>query len=146
MLKLLNDAKTKLGATISSFLSAIGISGSTANAVCQTTCSTSTSVLPILGVSLSATPLAFLVEYHVYIWWFAALFLIVLVWLYGESPAKSKTDRALLLINAGLLTIGFPYFRSTVLSGILTLSGILMLLGGAVLLVTAKKIVIAYEN
>lgn len=146
MLKLLNDAKTKLGATISSFLSAIGISGSTANAVCQTTCSTSTSFPPILGVSLSATPLVFLVEYHVYIWWFAALFLIVLVWIYRESPAKSKTDRALLLINTGLLTIGFPYFRSTVLSGILTLSGILMLLGGAVLLVTAKKIVIAYEN
>jgi len=96
---------------VSSALSAIGVSGSSATAVCQTTCSTASGVGPLLGISLAATPFSFLQVYRLPIWWIALTLFIVVLYFYLRARTHTKIDTALLFVNAGLLIIGIPYFK-----------------------------------
>ncbi len=146
MLKTLSNLKTKITATFSSFLSVLGISGGSTSAVCQTTCSTSSAVLPMVGVSLSATPLAFLEDYQIIIWWVAFAFLAVLFFLYLKGISNSKTDRALLIVNAGLLTTGFPFLKEISAAKMFPWIGLLILGLGIYLLTTARKFAIKFED
>lgn len=113
--ELISTVKTRLGVIMSSTLSAISASGGSASAVCQTTCSTSSGILPLLGISLAATPLAFMNDYLISIWQIALLFFLLLLIFYLRSKIQTKTDRALLIINAGLLIIGIPYLKETLI-------------------------------
>ncbi len=146
MLKKISDVKTKFAATFSSFLSALGIGGGTGTAVCQTTCSTSSAVLPIFGISLSATPLAFLEDYRIFIWWVAFSFLILLIFFYVKGISKSPADRAFLVINTGLLTIGFPYFKYFFPVKVFFWVGLVIFGTGIFLLLKSKNYVIKFES
>ncbi len=136
--------KTKISSIISSFLSVLGISGSGAQAVCQTTCSAGSSILPLIGISLSATPFAFLEEYQLVIWWVAAAFFSVLLYLYLIHKIHTKLDLSLLWVNGGLLTIGFPYFRNTQILQVFLWGGLGLVIVGLWLMLTYKKIVIQF--
>ncbi len=142
----LGDIKTKISATASSVLSVLGISGGGASAVCQTTCSTSSAVLPLIGVSLSATPFAFLEEYQLQIWWVAVIFLGLLLFLYFKGISKTRTDRALLFVNAGLLTAGFPYVRELSLMKFLPWIAGAVLVVGLYLFLTARTFQIRFKD
>ncbi len=146
MVKTLSDIKTKITATLSSFLSVLGIGGGGTSAVCQTTCSASSAVLPLIGVSLSATPLAFLEDYQLLIWWVAFTFLGLLAYLYFKGISKTGTDRALLIVNTGLLTIGFPYFKEPSLVKLLPWAGGVVSITGLFLLVTSRKFAVKFED
>lgn len=141
MISILYNIKTKIGLTISSALSALGAGSSTATAVCQTTCST-TSALPILGLTLSATPFAFIENYQLPLWWFSSAVFTLLVILYMKKIIHGKIDKAFLFLNAGLLTIGFPYLRNY--SSLLLLAGIAIILYGLYVLFSAKFIAIKW--
>ncbi len=145
MIEIFKNIKAKIGITLSSLLSALGISGGSASAVCQTTCSTSSSVLPILGISLSATPFAFIEQYQLYIWWFAAIFLTILFLAYRSGRLHSKADKSLLVINSGLLLMGLPYFREN-FALILVWGGLGVVILGLWLLITSKKIVFRFRD
>ncbi len=146
MIKILSDIKTKITAILSSILSVLGIGGGGASVVCQTTCSASSSVLPLIGISLAATPLAFLVDYQPVIWWVAFAFLVLLTWLYVKNTFKSKVDRALIVINAGLIIVGFPYFKEVFFIKNLPWVGGFIFIFGIILLVTSKKIILKFKN
>ena len=107
---ILSNIKTKLGSIVSSALSAVGVSGSGATAVCQTTCSATSGIGPLLGISLAATPFSFLKVYHLPIWWIALTLFLVVFYFYLRARTHTKMDTVLLLLNAGLLIIGMPYF------------------------------------
>ncbi len=141
MISIFYDIKTKIGLTISSTLSVLGAGSSTATAVCQTTCS-ATSALPILGLTLSATPLAFIENYQLPLWLVSFAVFTLLVILYMKKIIHSKTDRAFLFLNAGLLTIGFPYLRN--FSSLLLLLGLGIILYGFYVLFSAKRIAIKW--
>lgn len=138
MTEIFKNIKAKIGITLSSLLSALGISGGSASAVCQTTCSTTTGVLPLIGVSLSATPFAFIKQYQFYIWWIAFLFFLLLLWLFINKSLRTKTDKALLFINGGLLLIGTPYLRDR-LSEFFILVGLGLFIAGFIMLLSALK-------
>jgi len=142
-----HNIKTKLGLTISSGLSALGAGSGTATAVCQTTCSTS-SALPLLGLTLSATPLAFIADYQLPLWWLSFTVFTVLAILYAKKIFHTKTDRAFLFLNTGLLTIGFPYLRQNSLLFLLIGTGIVLF--GLSALLFAKRMIgamgITYEK
>ena len=135
------NIKTKIGLTIGSTLSALGAGSSTATAVCQTTCSTA-SALPILGLTLSATPLAFIENYQFPLWWFSFTVFTFLVILYMKKIIHSKIDKSFLFLNAGLLIIGFPYLR--IYSSLLLLLGVSIILYGLYLLFSVKRITIKW--
>lgn len=138
--------KTKVGVTISSFLSTIAAGGGSASAVCQTTCSTSSGILPLLGVSLAATPFAFLAEYQKVIWQIAfVFFLFLLIFYLRRSNSISRTDTALLLINGGLLTIGIPFFRNFTFSSFFPFIGLTILGIGLYLFFIRKPIKIVFN-
>ena len=141
MTSIFYNIKTKIGLTISSALSALGAGSGTATAVCQTTCST-TSALPILGLTLSATPFAFIENYQLPLWWFSFVVFTLLVVLYIKKFIHSKIDRAFLFLNTGLLIIGFPYLRNY--SSLLLLVGIGIILYGLYLLFFTKRIAIKW--
>lgn len=141
MISIIYNIKTKIGLTISSALSALGAGSSTATAVCQTTCSTG-SALPILGLTLSATPLAFIENYQLPLWWFSSVVFTLLVTLYLKRIIHSKIDKAFLFLNAGLLIIGFPYLPK--FSSLLFLLGGSIILYGLYLLFSAKRIAIKW--
>lgn len=141
MISIFYNIKTKIGLTISSTLSALGAGSSTATAVCQTTCSTS-SALPILGLTLSATPFAFIENYQLPLWWFSFAVFTLLITLYMKKIIHSKTDKAFLFLNAGLLTIGFPYLPK--FSSLLLLLGIGIILYGLYVLFSVKRIAIEW--
>ncbi|MDP3882927.1 MAG: hypothetical protein Q8Q48_02640 [Candidatus Staskawiczbacteria bacterium] len=111
---MLSSFKAKISSIIASSLSVLGIGGNGVSAVCQATCVAPSSVLPIIGVSLAATPLAFIGKYQIYIWWIAVVFLIILLWVNKSGQARSKNDKFLVAINFGLIVMGFPYFRGQV--------------------------------
>lgn len=138
--------KAKISSLISSALSVAGIGSGGAGAVCQTTCSTSPSVLPILGVSLAATPFAFIEDYQLFIWWFASAIFAVLFLFFINKKLNSKTDRAFLFINAGLLVIGFPYLKEEALRTFLVWIGVLAVFLGVFLLLTAKKLSVQFTK
>ncbi len=104
--------KTKIGSLIGSFLSALGVGGSSVSTVCQTTCSVAPAVSPFFAVILSTTPLVFVGKYQVLIWWIALLFYFLLFVSFFLNNQGLKSDQAFLLINGGLLIIGFPYLRN----------------------------------
>ena len=112
MKNILLSIRTKLIATASSLLSVVGAGSGSVGAVCQTTCSTSSSVLPFLGLSLAATPFAFIQDYQLYIWWFAFSLFILTLWASSKRNFSSKFEQGLLFVNAGLLAIGLPYLRN----------------------------------
>ena len=141
MFSIFYNIKAKIGLTISSALSALGAGSSTATAVCQTTCST-TSALPILGLTLSATPFAFIENYQLPLWWFSFAVFTLLVILYMKKIIHSRIDRAFLFLNAGLLTIGFPYLPK--FSYLLLWVGLGIILYGLYLLFSAKRIAIQW--
>lgn len=146
MKEVLISLKGKFASTASSLLSVIGTGSSSAGAVCQTTCSTSSSVLPFLGLSLAATPFAFIQEYQLYIWWFAFLLFALTLWVSLKRPFHSRFEQGLLFVNAGLLTIGLPYLRSSQVFILVVGSGIVLLATGAYQAVTSRKIVIQFTN
>lgn len=137
----IHNIKTKIGLTIGSTLSALGAGSGAATTVCQTTCST-TSALPILGLTLSATPLAFIENYQLPLWWFSFAVFTLLVILYMKKIIHGKIDKAFLFLNAGLLTIGFPYLPK--FSSFLFWVGVSIIVYGLYLLFSAKRIAIKW--
>lgn len=104
--------KTKIGATISATLSAVGASGTTTSTICQTTCTVSSGIVPLLGTSLLAVaPLAFLFRHQIIIWWITFIFVMILTVVYVKSKLRSKIDLILILVNSMLLGFSMPYFK-----------------------------------
>ncbi|MCL5797380.1 MAG: hypothetical protein M1366_01075 [Patescibacteria group bacterium] len=145
-MKLLSDAKARVGSIISSLASVLGVGSSSTSVVCQTTCSTSSSVLPFLGLSLAATPFAFIQDYQLYIWWFAFFLFILTLWVSLKRNFRSRLEQGLLLINAGLLVIGLPYLRASQAFILIIILGISLLIVGIYQAITAKKFVIQFTN
>lgn len=143
MIEVIRDLKTKISLTISSFLSALGAGSSTATAVCQTTCSTGSALPFFLGFTLSATPLAFIEDYQLPLWWISFTVFGALAFLFMKKILYSKTDKAFLFLNAGLLLIGFPYFRDKLI--LVPWTGLIILILGLYLLLSAKRIIIQWR-
>lgn len=146
MKDILSSIKSKIASTASSLLSVIGAGSSSAGAVCQTTCSTSSSVLPFLGLSLAATPFAFIQDYQLYIWWFAFSLFVLTLWITLKRNFRSKLEQGLLFINAGLLAIGLPYLRASQAFTLIIGLGTILLIVGIFQAITAKKFVIQFTN
>lgn len=146
MKELFISLKGKIASTVSSLLSVIGAGSSSAGAVCQTTCSTSSSVLPFLGLSLAATPFAFIEVYQLYIWWFAFSLFALTLWVSFKRSFASKFEQGLLFINAGLLTIGLPYLRNSQMFSLIVGLGIVLLIVGVFQVVKTKKFVIKFAD
>lgn len=142
MNNLFKNIKTKVGITISSFLSVLGAGGGSASAVCQTTCSTGSALPFFLGFTLSATPLAFIEDYQLTLWWISFIVFGLLALLFILKIIYSKIDRAFLFLNGGLLLIGTPYFREQVT--FLPWIGLFILIYGFYLLLSARRIVIKF--
>lgn len=146
MKNILSSIKGKITSTLSSLLSVIGAGSSSAGAVCQTTCSTSSSVLPFLGLSLAATPFAFIEKYQLYIWWFAfSLFTLTLLVSFKRGSV-SKFEKGLLFVNAGLLSVGFPYLHSSEASVFVIVGGIVLFVLGVYYILTARKLIIQFNS
>lgn len=142
MITFIHGIKTRIGLMIGSFLSALGAGSSTATAVCQTTCSTGSALPFFLGFTLSATPLAFIEDFQMPLWWISFTVFGVLAFLFMKKIIFSKTDKAFLLLNAGLLLIGFPYFRDK-----LTIApwvGLVVVIFGLYTLVSSRRIIIQW--
>lgn len=146
MKEVLISLKGKLTSTVSSLLSVIGAGSSSAGAVCQTTCSTSSSVLPFLGLSLAATPFAFIQDYQLYIWWFAFSLFTLTLWISLKSHFRSRFEQGLLYVNAGLLAIGLPYLRSSQAFVLIIGLGVILLAVGVYQAITSRKFVIQFTN
>lgn len=142
---LVSDTKTRIGSLISSLASILGV-GSSASVACQTTCSTSSSVLPFLGLSLAATPFAFIEVYQIYIWWFAFSLFILTFWVSIKRNSRSRFEQGLLFVNAGLLVIGLPYLRSSQAFVLFVGLGIILLVVGIYQAITSRKFVIQFTN
>ncbi len=142
MFSIFYNIKAKIGLTISSALSALGAGSSTATAVCQTTCSAGSALPFILGFTLSATTLTFIENYQLHLWLVSSVIFTLLVILYLKRIIHSKTDKAFLFLNAGLLIIGFPYLRN--FSSLLFWTGIGIILYGFCLLFCVKRIAIKW--
>lgn len=142
MVNLFKSIKAKIGVTISSVLSALGAGSSSATAVCQTTCSTGSALPFFLGFTLSATPLAFIEKYQLLLWWISFAVFSILVILFMMKILYSKTDKAFLFLNGGLLLIGFPYFREKLT--LLPWAGLIISFFGLYLLLSAKRIIIKF--
>lgn len=138
--------KSKITSTLSSLLSVIGAGSSSTGAVCQTTCSASSSVLPFLGISLAATPFAFIQDYQLYIWWFAFFLFALTLWVSLKRHLRTRFEHGLIFINAGLLMIGFPYLRSSKAFILIIGLGILLLVAGIYQAILAKKYIIQFTN
>lgn len=104
--------------------------------VCHSLCVTVVSILAIFGITTSILPLMFLQTYQMYFWLGALIFTTVSLYFYLKHRKPIARDRNLLLINAGLLLFGLPFFKEysdffRFLGGSLTTLGILALfLGG----------------
>lgn len=146
MKELLFSIKGKIASTASSLFSVVGAGSSSAGAVCQTTCSTSSSVLPFLGLSLAATPFAFIQEYQMYIWWFAFSLFSLTLWVSLKRSFRSKLEQGLLFVNAGLLAIGLPYLRNSQAFVLIVGLGIVLLVLGIYQAIRAKKFVLEFTN
>ncbi len=142
MTEFIRDIKTRIGFTISSFLSALGAGGGATSAVCQTTCSTGSALPFFLGLTLSATPFAFIEDYQIPLWWLSFAVFGILTFLFMKKILYSKTDRALLFLNFGFLLIGFPYFRDTLT--MLPWIGLFVSIMALYLLLLAKRIIIQW--
>lgn len=138
--------KTRLSSIVSSLASVLGVGSSGTSAACQTTCSTSSSILPFLGVSLAATPFAFIQTYQLYIWWFAFSLFALTLWVYLKKNPHNKLEQGLLFVNGGLLAIGIPYLRSSQLFILIIGGGIILLGFGIYHLVTTKKFSIQFTS
>ncbi len=139
-MRVISKIRSKIAITISSLLSAISAGGSGASAVCQTTCSTTSGILPFVGLSFSATPFAFIEDYQKQIWQIAAVFLLVLFILYARNKAHPSLDRAFLHINLGLLLVGFPYLKEQFLIKLFPVAGIILVILGVILTIKIKNI------
>ena len=105
----ISRVKIKIGTTVSAILSAVGLSGTTTSTLCQTTCTVSNSVVPLLGTSLLAfAPFAFLFRHQLVVWWVTFVFVSILTINYLRNKVKSKIDLILILINFGLLGFSMP--------------------------------------
>lgn len=142
MIEFVHDIKARVGITTSSFLAAIGAGGSSATAVCQTTCSTGSALPFFFGLTLSATPIAFIEDYQLPLWWISFAVFTGLAFLFMKKILHSKTDKTLLFLNAGLLLIGFPYFRDTLI--LLPWVGLGIVILGIYLFFSAKWIIIQW--
>lgn len=145
-MKLLSDTKARIGSIISSLTSVLGVGSSSTSVVCQTTCSTSSSVLPFLGLSLAATPFAFIQNYQLYIWWLALSLFILTLWVSLKRRYRSKLEQGLLFVNAGLLAIGLPYLRMSQAFTLIIGLGTVLLMVGLFQVITAKKFVIQFTS
>lgn len=145
-MKIFSDTKAKIGSLLSSLASTLGIGSGGTSVVCQSTCSASSSILPFFGVSLAATPFAFIARYQTPIWWLALALFILTLWFYLQKKSPTKFELGLLFINSGLLTIGVPYFRTLQAFSIITWTGIIFLVVGVYHLVTAKKFLIQFTD
>lgn len=143
---ILSSLKAKLVTTGGSLLSTLGAGSGSVGAVCQTTCSTSSSVLPILGLSLAATPFAFIQDYQLYIWWFAFSLFALTLWVSLKRHSRSRLERGLSFINAGLLAIGLPYLRGSQVFIVIVGLGTILLLAGIYQAITARRLVIQFTN
>lgn len=142
MIGFISDIKAKIGVTLSSLLSALGVGGSSASAVCQTTCSTGSALPFFLGFTLSATPLAFIEDYQLPLWWISFIVFCVLLILFIKKILHSRIDRAFLFLNAGLLLIGFPYFSEGL--PFLPWVGLVIVILGIYLFISAKRFIIQW--
>lgn len=144
MIGIIRGIKTRIGLTVSSFLSALGAGSSTATAVCQTTCSTGSALPFFLGFTLSATPLAFIGDYQLPLWWISFAVFSVLLVFFVKKVLYSKTDKAFMFLNGGLLLIGFPYFREKLT--LLPWVGLTISIFGLYLLLTARRIIVQWTQ
>lgn len=142
----LSNTKTRIGSIVSSLTSVLGVGSSSTSVVCQTTCSTSSSVLPFLGLSLAATPFAFILEYQLYIWWFAFSLFALTLWVSLKRNFHSRLEQGLLFVNAGLLVIGLPYMRNSQAFVFIIGLGIILLGLGIYQAVRTKKFVVEFTN
>lgn len=143
MNKFIRDIKTRIAVIVSSFLSVLGAGSGSATAVCQTTCASGSAIPFFLGFTLSATPLAFIEDYQIPLWWISLTMFAALFILYMQKLLYSKNDKAFLFLNAGLLIIGFPYFKDR-----LTLTpwiGLLFIIFGLYIFIASKRFVIQWS-
>ncbi|MBI4038719.1 hypothetical protein HY384_02055 [Candidatus Daviesbacteria bacterium] len=145
-MSLLSGTKTRIGSLVSSLTSVLGIGSSSTSVVCQTTCSTSSSVLPFLGLSLAATPFAFIQDYQLYIWWLAFSLFVLTLWVSSKRNFSSKFEQGLLFVNAGLLAIGLPYLRNSQAFVLIVGLGIVLLVLGIFQAIRAKKFVLEFTK
>lgn len=116
--------KIKASSFLSSILSAIGLTGGTTSAVCQTTCVATSGIGLLAGASLATTPLAFLGKYHRVFWLIGMLLFVMTITYALVKEHISSIESILFFFNAGILLISFPFFPFTILSRILFLCGI----------------------
>ncbi len=144
IMKKLSALRIKISTFMSSFLSIFGLAGTTGSTVCQTTCVATSGVIPLIGVSLAATPLVLLWRYHEAIW-IIGLFIFFLAFLNYMLVKKNSgfTDNLLLFINLGILLVAFPFFKGKFFSETISLAGIIFifigLMAGLVYIVNGKK-------
>lgn len=142
MIAFIRNVKTRIGVTISSFLSALGAGSSATTAMCQTTCSAGSALPFFLGFTLSATPLAFIEDYQLPLWWISFAVFGVLAFFFLKKILYSKTDKAFLFLNGGLLLIGFPFFRDKFT--FVPWAGLVVVIFGLYLLISARRIMIQW--
>ena len=135
--------KIKASSFLSSILSAIGLTGGTTSAVCQTTCVATSGIGLFVGASLATTPLAFLGKYHRVFWSIGMLLFVMTITYALVKKQIPSIERILLFFNAGILLISFPFFPFTRLSHILFLCGIgilaYTLYEGIILVITSLR-------
>ncbi len=139
MSSIFNNIRAKIGLIVTSVLSALGAGGSATTAVCQTACSTGSTLPFFLGFTLSATPLAFIEDYQRPLWWVSFVIFGALAILFMKKTVHAKTDRPFLFLNAGLLMIGFPYFRNELI--VMYWIGLAVTIFGLYQLITSKFII-----
>lgn len=146
MNNIVSKIKTRIASIVSSLASVLGVGSSSTSVVCQTTCSTSSSILPFLGLSLAATPFAFIQQYQLYIWWFAFSLFVLTLWVSLKRTSRSRFEQGLLFVNAGLLAIGLPYLRNLQAFVLIVGLGIALLVFGIYQSIRAKKFIIEFAK
>ncbi len=106
----LNKRKRKSNEKVLGIFGSMSGLGSIASAhnVCHTLCLTAVALLSIFGIAASSNILMFLEEYNILFWSMGVFFLAVsLILLYLKPRCMPEK---LITANAGLLSIGFPFF------------------------------------
>jgi hypothetical protein len=124
-MKSINKLKEKFVQSTTSVSGIASILGSWQ--ICHNICLAFIAFLSFLGITTNFMPFLFLTKISVYIWIFAVIMLLFIIYLYFKKDCISKN---LLIINIGLIIAGIPFILTKIIQIIFwSVGGLLVIIG-----------------